>query len=281
MADIGPGVAVLISVALLAAGWFGYDLLCKALAGRELLLAAVVLGATTLAAWGTSELYSARAAWLQVGAMLGTAMAGNVFFVIIPAHWELIRAKQAGRDPDPAPGIKGKQRSVHNNYLTLPVLVTMLAGHSAFLYARSYAWVILVLLMLGGAATRLFFNLRHTGRTVWAIPAALLAATVVTAVVLHEDDGGAAGAAPVTFAQVAPVIAARCAPCHAVSPTQDGFDSPPAGVVLETPEAIAARSSTIATLVRSRVMPPGNLTGMTDEERDLVAGWVAAGAPTG
>ena len=128
VADLEPWQAVAISVGLLVAAWVVYDVLCRALERHELALGAAILALTALAAWGSSELFAPRAAWLQVGAMLGTVMAANVLFVIIPAHWELIRAKQAGREPDPAAGLRGKQRSVHNNYLTLPVLLTMLAG---------------------------------------------------------------------------------------------------------------------------------------------------------
>ena len=124
----------------------------------------LVLVAVT--AYGCSQLFAPRAAYLQVGAMLGTIMVANVFFVIIPAHWELIRAKEAGREPDPAANARGKQRSVHNNYLTLPVLFAMLSNHFAFTYSHADAWLVLVCLMVIGAAIRHFFNLRHQGRNV-------------------------------------------------------------------------------------------------------------------
>ena len=130
----------------------------------------LIVALTAVAAWGCMQLFQPRAAFLQVGAMIGTMMAGNVFFNIIPAHWELINAKRAGRDPDPTPGIVAKQRSVHNNYFTLPVLFTMIAGHFAFTYGAGNAWIVLLVLMFLGAWARLFFNLRHQGRTVWAIP---------------------------------------------------------------------------------------------------------------
>ena len=171
VADLSPWQAIAISVGLLVAAWLVYDILCRVLGGRELALGGCILGATALAAWGSSQLFAPRAAFLQVGAMLGTIMAGNVFFSIIPAHWGLIRAKQAGHDPDPAPGIDAKRRSVHNNYLTLPVLFTMIAGHFAFTYGANRAWLVLIVFMLLGAWARLFFNLRHGGRTLWAIPA--------------------------------------------------------------------------------------------------------------
>jgi uncharacterized membrane protein len=167
--------------------------------------------------------------------------------VIIPAHWELIRAKQAGREPDPAAGRRGKQRSVHNNYLTLPVLLTMLAGHFAFLVARERAWLILVCLMVIGASARLFYNLRHGGRTIWAIPALAAAAVIALAIVVEPDEDGAT--APTTQAQLeqgrAVFASAGCAACHtladagatgAVGPNLDGLQ-PSASVVRTTVEA--------------------------------------------
>jgi len=135
-ADMSEWTAIAVSLALLAAAWLVYDGLCRAIR-NELVLAAVLVALTTVAAYGLSLLFTDRAVWLQLGAMLGTIMVANVFFVIIPAHWELVRAKQAGREPDPAPAIRAKQRSVHNNYLTLPVLVAMLGDHFAFAYGHA------------------------------------------------------------------------------------------------------------------------------------------------
>ncbi|MGZ8697711.1 MAG: urate hydroxylase PuuD, partial [Gaiellaceae bacterium] len=170
VADLSTGEAVAISIGLLVAAWLVYDGLCRLLASRPFVLAAVLLGLITLAAWGIGHLFSGRAMYLQIGAMLGTMMVGNVFFVIIPAHWELARAKQARREPDPSANARGKLRSVHNNYLTLPVVFTMLSNHFPFTYGHSYSWLILVVLLVIGAWVRHFFNLRHMGRTVWAIP---------------------------------------------------------------------------------------------------------------
>ena len=168
-ADMSEWAAIVSSLALLAAAWVVYDVLCR-LIRNELVLAAVLVALVTASAYGLSLLYTDRAVWLQLGAMLGTIMVANVFFVIIPAHWDLVRAKQAGREPDPAPGIRAKQRSVHNNYLTLPVLLAMLGDHFAFAYGHADGWLVLVCLMLVGAWIRHFFNLRHAGRTVWWIP---------------------------------------------------------------------------------------------------------------
>jgi uncharacterized membrane protein len=217
VADLSTATAVILSIVGLVAAWLVYDVLCRLLGGRELILAAAIVGLTTLAAWGASELFAARAAALQIGAMLGTIMAANVFFSIIPAHWELIRAKEAGRDPDPAPAISAKQRSVHNNYLTLPVLLTMLAGHFSFVYTTGHAWLVLVFLMLLGAAVRLFFNLRHAGRTYWWIPAAVAVAGIVLAIAIKPDDES--GATPTGNVSVgrATFAKAGCGSCHTLA----------------------------------------------------------------
>jgi uncharacterized membrane protein len=279
VADLAPWTAVALSAGLLAAAWLVYDLLCRVVRDDRLLGAAIAL-ATALATWGATQLFSPRAAFLQVGAMLGTVMAANVLFVIIPAHRELIRAKQAGREPDPAPGIEGKRRSVHNNYLTLPVLLAMLGGHFAFLYGHEHDWLVLVALMAVAAWARVFFNLRHGGRTLWWIPALGALAVVALALAIRPDDADTGGEA-VPFAEVEAIVAERCASCHAVDPTAEGFSSPPAGVVLETPAQIRARADEIRTVVASRSMPLGNVTGMTDEERRRVVAWVDQGAATG
>ena len=282
VADLRPWEAVGLSSGLLIAAWVVYDVLCRLLVGHGLVLWLLLSGLTAVASFGCTQLFQPRAAFVQVGAMIGTIMAGNVFFNIIPAHWELIHAKRAGRDPDPTPGIVAKQRSVHNNYFTLPVLFTMIAGHFAFTYGVERAWIVLLVIMFLGAWARLFFNLRHQGRTLWAIPAAGVIVLVVLAIVIRPDDvGSGAGVAPVAFSEVAPVVAERCAACHALAPTQSGFSSPPAGVVLETPAQIAARAEDIRRVVSAKTMPLGNVTGMTSEERALVIAWVTQGASTG
>jgi uncharacterized membrane protein len=282
IADLSTRQAVGVSLGLLAVAWIVYDALCRILAGRELLLWIAIVGLVALATWGATELFAPRAAFLQIGAMLGTAMAGNVFFNIIPAHRELIRAKEAGREPDPKPGAVAKQRSVHNNYFTLPVLLTMLGGHFAFLYGTEHTWVVLLALMVVAAWTRLFFNLRHTGRTIWAIPVIGAGALLVLALAIRPESDGAGGSRrPVAFATVRSIVAERCAPCHAAEPTREGFSSPPAGVLLETREQLVARADDVKRVVAGRSMPLGNVTGMTDGERALVVAWVDQGAETG
>jgi uncharacterized membrane protein len=240
-------------------------------------LAAVLLGLITFAAWGIGHLFSGRAMYLQVGAMIGTMMVGNVFFVIIPAHWELVRAKQAGREPDPAANERAKLRSVHNNYLTLPVVFTMISNHFPFTYGHSYAWLILVVLLVIGAWVRHFFNLRHLGRTVWWIPVSAAIAIAVLAILIRPQNESTAGEPAVQFAQVGTIIDQRCTACHSSQPTLVG--SAPQGIEFDTPEEIKAQADAIRQqAVETKTMPLGNVTHMTQAERDLLGRWIAQGA---
>src|SRR3989440_2103011 len=277
VADLSTWEAVVISLALLAAAWLVYDALCRVLGARPLALAATLLALITLAAWGISHLFSGRATYIQIGAMIGTMMVGNVFFVIIPAHWELVRAKQAGREPDPAWNERAKLRSVHNNYLTLPVVFTMLSNHFPFTYGHSYSWLILVVLLVIGAWVRHFFNLRHAGRTVWAIPVTAALAIAVLAILIRPQTESTAGTAAVPFATIKHIVAQRCTACHSQQPTK--VSTAPRGIKLDTPQEIRAQAAGIEQqAVQTKAMPLGNVTGMTPAERDLLGRWIAQGA---
>jgi uncharacterized membrane protein len=269
VADLSKSGAVGISIGLLALAWFVYDGLCRLLGSRELLLALAVVLFLAASAYGVSEVFSQRALPIQLGAMLGTIMVGNVFFVIIPAHWQLIRAKEAGREPDAVHGFRGKQRSVHNNYLTLPVVLAMIGPHFPFVYARDDAWLVLLVLMLIGAWVRHYFNLRHRGWNVWAIPATAAIAVVALALAIRPDDAEPAKAeAPVEFSRVAAIVEQRCATCHSMSARRGG-------VVLETEAQIRAQAGAIEEqAVLTRAMPLGNATGMTEAERELLGSWI-------
>jgi uncharacterized membrane protein len=277
VAKLSSWEAIVLAVAGLAVAWAVYDGACRLFERDDRVIAAIVVGGVVVAAYGASLLFQARAAYLEVGAMLGTIMAANVFFVIIPAHWELVRAKQAGREPDPRWNLRGKQRSVHNNYFTLPVLFAMLSNHFPFTYGHAHAWVILVCLMAIGAWTRHFFNLRHRGRDAWWILAVSAAGVVALAIWLrpHTSSAAAAGPAP-PFAQVEAVINQRCVPCHSLHPTMRGISAAPAGVVLDTRAKIELLAPLIKTAaVDSHLMPPSNATHITQDERDLLARWLA------
>jgi uncharacterized membrane protein len=274
VADISVAAAIAISLIGLAAAWVVYDLACMAFKSDAvvgLILLALVVGS----AYGAGQVFSGRAAYIQVGAMLGTIMAANVLFNIIPAHWDLIRAKEAGREPDPAPGLEAKRRSVHNNYLTLPVVFTMISNHFAFTYEDEHAWLVLVVLILIGAWIRHFFNLRHAGRTEWFIPITAVTAALLLAVAMRPGDGGGTQAGPVDADEAVAIVQQRCVPCHSQNPTQEGFDAAPAGVVLDTREQIVDQANAIdEQAVRTKAMPLGNVTGMTDEERETLGAWL-------
>jgi uncharacterized membrane protein len=185
VADLTAWEAIALSVGGIVLAWLVYDGLCRAFERDEALLAVLVSAFICASAWASWNLFAPRAAYLQVGAMIGTMMVGNVFFVIIPAHWALIRAKEAGLEPDPRWNIRGKTRSVHNNYLTLPVVFAMLSNHFTFTYGHRNGWIALVALMAIGALVRHYFNLRHRGLNVWPILALATAGIVTIAIVIR------------------------------------------------------------------------------------------------
>jgi uncharacterized membrane protein len=278
VADLATWEAVTISVGGLALAWVVYDGLCRLLGRAGWALALAVFGFVVLSTWAAGELLAARAAYLEVGAMLGTIMVANVLFVIMPAHWELVRARRAGREPDPRWNERGKQRSVHNNYLTLPVVLAMLSNHFPFTYGHAHAWLILVALMALGAWTRHYFNLRHTGRNAWWILASAGAGVVVVALLVRPSDNASPGSGPAPpFAAVQSIVQARCAPCHSLHPTQPGYGAAPAGIRFDTRAEIESHAGLIAQLaVQTKTMPPGNATDMTQGERDTLARWLAS-----
>ena len=277
--DIEPAAAVILSLLGLGLAWVVYDVACRFLR-IEALMAVFLFGLVVASAYGASEVFSGRAAYLQVGAMLGTIMAANVLFNIIPAHWDLIRAKEAGEPPDPAPGLEAKRRSVHNNYLTLPVVFAMISNHFPFTYGHDQGWLVLVALVVIGAFVRHFFNLRHAGRNAWWIPVTAAVAVVALAVAIRPDSGGDGDGGParaVTVEEAQAIVQQRCVPCHSAEPTQEGFDSPPGGVAFDTLEQLESQASAIeAQAVDSTAMPLGNVTQMTDEERDMLGAWIAS-----
>ena len=262
-----------------------YDRLCHtALADRPVRLSILGMALVTAVAFGLTHVFGPRAAYIHVGAMIGTIMAANVFFVIIPAQRELVEAIEEGRAPDAAIGAHAAARSRHNNYFTLPVLFVMISTHYPITYGHAWSWVILAGLFVIGATTRHGFNVRNAGRsTGWIFPAAALAMLALALVAGRTRARDAVGAAanPVSYARVREIIVARCLTCHSEEPANTLFDAPPGGIVLETPEEVAALRDRIrAMAVDSKVMPLGNFTGMTDEERSELGRWIADGALT-
>jgi uncharacterized membrane protein len=288
VAALSKPQAIAIGLGFLVGGWLLYDGLCRsALARRGPLLGgvlAVIFGGMAVA---LCQLFSGRGAFLQFGATLGTIMVANVFFVIIPAQRELVQAKQQGREPDPAAGARGKLRSVHNTYFTLPVLFTMISNHYASLFGARHNALVLIALCAAGLSIRVYFVARHRshergGRT--SLTPALIGlgvlALVAWALIPHPVANGAAAMQPaLRFERAQHIVALRCSPCHAASPTQPGFAAAPKGLILDTPAALLAHAAQMQPQLASKAMPIGNLTGMTDDERNELLDWIARGTP--
>jgi uncharacterized membrane protein len=285
---VDPSVAALTGaqavgagLASMAASWVVYDLLSRSPVGRSgPAMAAVTFALLTLLAWELTRLLGGRAAFIHVGASIGTIMAANVFFVIIPAQRRMVAAMRSGGAPDPADGLRGKQRSVHNNYFTLPVVFIMISNHYASTYGHPQAWAVLALMGGAGVSIRHFFNRRHKGVLAWqylAAAAVLLGAVAVWTAPHVRALPPVSG--PVTLDRVRAIVGQRCVTCHSQSPTFTGITQPPAGVVLTSPAGIVQNAQRIyQQVVVTRIMPLGNATGITDEERAVIAAWVSAGA---
>ena len=286
-------VAIAIAMAVIVGSWLVYDGLCRSPLGRKpRALAVSVAAVTAVEAWGVCQLFSGRGAFMVFGAALGSMMVANVLFVIIPGQRELVAAKQEGREPDAGPGLRGKQRSVHNTYFTLPVLFVMISNHYAMTYGARYNWLVLIAMSFAGACIRGWFVARQKPEgmrgIVAALPGALGVATLAGLVVALAPSGGDArsGAGPaapdglptVDVTQVQAIVTQRCVPCHSKSPTQLGFNAPPNGIVLETQGELRAHLSEVQKQVSLRTMPLGNLTGMTDDERAKLLMWIGHGA---
>lgn len=276
---LAPVAAIGISIAFLVVGWVFYDILCRNMIGKDGLLAAIVFVFVMIANYALHQVFSARGAYIHVGAMLGTMMAANVFFHIIPGQKKMVAQIRRGDEVDTMPGIVGKQRSVHNTYFTLPVLIIMISNHYPMTYSNQHGWLVLAALMLAGVLIRQFFVLRHRGQVKWWLPATGIALILMLIVLMAPKPVDASGD-KVSFATVRKVLDQRCVSCHAKTPTYEGFAEAPKGVMLQTPEQVAQHAIKVAETVASGYMPLGNLTGITDQERAAIAIWFAQGART-
>lgn len=282
---LSPGTAVAIAVGILIVSWLAYDALCRSQLGQSTVkLGVAVTLLVCVLAWGVCALFSGRGAFVLFGAAIGTIMVANVFFVIIPGQRELVRARQEGREVDPAPGLRGKQRSVHNTYFTLPVLFVMISNHYAMTYGAHYSWLVLIGMSFSGVCIRAWFVARHKpeGRMGFAslLPLIMgLLALLIVIIGLYPDGPAlATGARPVTASQAEAILDQRCVPCHSQSPTQPGFSAPPNGIVLNSPAQVRAHRAAVEKQLTLRTMPLGNVTGMTDMERARLLLWIGQGA---
>jgi uncharacterized membrane protein len=277
--------AVALAAGLIVAGWAIYEIMNRFVAPRVPALSlAIWMSALLLISWLMTKGFDHRAAWLHVGAMLGTIMAGNVFFTIVPSQRHLVASVEHGEQAKAiADSARAKRVSIHNNYFTFPVIALMVSNHFPALYGSQDAWQVMLVLIAGGAAVRHILNIRYTTK-LWQ---PLLAATMVLALWLvhvfqHQAPSRplalSPSALPPSFAEARHIIDRRCAACHSASPTDLTFGAAPAGVMFDTPEQIAERVNRInERAVVSRTMPPGNKTNITEEERDMLRRWIAAG----
>jgi uncharacterized membrane protein len=239
-----------------------------------------MVGLLVISALIACHLFSGRGAFLQIGAMTGTIMVANVAMVIIPGQRKMVEAMRAGREPDPKYGAWGKQRSVHNTYLTLPVLFLMISPHYPMTWSAEWNWVVLLAITLAGATVRQYFVLRQLGRNALWLPG--IAAVVVAGLIWALQPAPRASLAGVevpAIEQVVQISAARCATCHAARPTFEGIAAPPKGVMLENAAQLRRWAAAMRPQIETEAMPPGNLTEITPEERLKLLAWIAAGAP--
>lgn len=271
--------AIGISIGSFIIGWLIYDLMCKSpLAKRPLLFSLVGLIVLFAFAWFYSSVFSGRAAFIHFGAMIGSIMVANVFFVIIPSQKAMVNAARKGIAPDGSKGKKALFRSIHNNYFTLPVLFVMVSNHFPSTFGNKYQWMVLAAISLGSAGIKHWLNLRERGQlSVWVMPASvilLLAAAYVTRPQIATTE-----CKEVSFAQVNAIIADRCISCHSSRPTDDVYSASPNGVVYDTPDDIIKKKDLIMQrVVVTKTMPLNNKTNMTPEERDLIRCWIEQGA---
>ncbi len=274
VAELSVAAAIGSAIAIIVGGWVVYDLLCKTpLVQSSRVFAALLLVLCSVLAWGLCALFSGRAAYILFGATLGTIMVANVFFVIIPGQKQMLASVERGETPDPAPGLRAKLRSVHNTYFTLPVLFVMTSNHYAMTYSHAYNWAILVAISVAGALIRIYFVARHTGK---ASPLPMLLAVVVLAATafVMAPSTGSGNTGRVNFDDVRSVINARCTTCHSAAPLHPAFPAAPLGVILDNDEQIRGDAERIyLQTVVTKVMPIGNLTAMTDEERNIIRQW--------
>jgi uncharacterized membrane protein len=290
VAPLSKPAAIAIGVAFIVGGWFIYDGLCRTpLARNDRAIGLVLAALFAAAAWGMCQLFSGRGAFIEFGAMLGTIMVANVFFVIIPGQRAMVRAMQEGREPDPGQGLRGKLRSTHNTYFTLPVLFTMISNHYAMTFGARYNWLVLIALSAAGVLIRVYFVNRHSahernGRTspVPAALAALLLAGVAVALAPARSSKipeASAVSGTAEFLRVQNIVRQRCVVCHTSVPVQGGVSAPPAGVRLDAPEYILMHTVKMQQQLATRAMPVGNVTGLTDGERAELLAWIQRGAP--
>lgn len=286
VADLSRGEAIMISIGFLGGGWIVYSLLCYTpfLARRPILLSAAVFAFILIFTVALTDLFSPRAAFVHVGAIIGTIMVANVYFIIIPNQRVVVADLIAGRTPEAWLGDEAKQRSTHNNYLTLPVLVMMLVAHYPMLYSTAHPWLVVALVIIVGGVIRDFFNRMHAGQSgralQWQWPASAVFMLILIGFVSYRPDAVIADGDVPDEGEVFAIVQTHCVACHAVKTTHPDFKKAQKGVMFDTLADIRKHGDGILKQsVMSRAMPPGNQTRMSAEERELLGLWIRAGMP--
>ena len=282
--DLTAPTAAAVAFASLALAWLIYEALCRSVLGQhEVALALVGYVFLVALTYAFTHVFSGRGAFTQIGALIGTIMVANVFIIVIPNQKKTVAALLAGKALNPAWGEEAKQRSVHNNYLTLPVVFLMIANHYPLMFATRFNWLIVAIVLAIGPVIRHFFNSRHEGKGspwwTWGVAAAGMVAVAWLSGAGSVDVAPRADRVDIKAAHNA--ILTRCSMCHRHEPVWPGVHAPPKGVVLDDPGNIRRHAHLIEiNAVRSNAMPPGNVTAMTAQERQILAAWLAAGAPS-
>lgn len=277
--DISTLTAVSIGIGSFVVAWITYDLICKTkLVKNGPAFAIVGFALAVCFAYFYTHVFSARAAFIHFGAMIGSIMVANVFFVIIPAQKAMVKAAKEGKPLDPTLGKNALSRSIHNNYFTLPVLFVMVSNHFPSTFGNAYPWIVVAVISLGTAGVKHYLNLKEKGQyTVWVLPISvmiLLGAAFITAPSKSTTE-----CAPVAFARVNNIISERCTTCHSSKPTDDQYSAPPNGVVFDTPaDIVKMQEKIMQRVVITKTMPQNNKTNITPEERDLLRCWIEQGA---
>jgi uncharacterized membrane protein len=277
--DLTPTAAIAISVATLVAGWLIYDLICRSPIGeRPVMLSVLVFALIVAASYGLSQVFSGRGAFIHVGSLVGTIMAANVFLVIVPNQKKMVAQLIAGHEPDPKYGAIGKQRSVHNNYLTLPVLLMMVSNHYPMLYSHPYSWLVVALVIVVGGLVRHLINRHDAGDDLnaysWAAPVAAIALASAITVTAPRS---ATSSVQVADSEMLAIVNHHCTVCHARRPKHPGFVEAPKDMRIETIRDVRQYARLIRVqAVQSNAMPLGNETRMSVEEREKLGAWLGA-----
>ena len=283
--NIGPFTAILISLIFLLGSWFLYDFLCKSkLIHNTTFFSLTCLVIAIFASYILTKIFGSRASYIHVGAGLGTIMAANVFRVIIPSQKNMVNAALTNEKPDLQKGIDAKTRSIHNNYITLPVLFIMISSHFPYTYGHKYNWLILAFISIIGATVRHYFNLRNKKQyKPWILPISALGMLLLMLYVslpkIKIDESISSLDKEISFNEVNNIIKYRCGICHSSNPTFEGYDDPPLGIIFDTSEDILKNTDKIkAQAIDSDIMPPVNITGITASERKKIGLWIKQGS---